>query len=101
MADLSIKNLKDGVAITVYVKPSSPKDRLMLVSDEIIVETKSPPRQNSANISVIKMLSKALFLQQNSISLLRGATDRVKVLHVQGITLAEASNRIQQACVRK
>lgn len=101
MVPLSIKSIKDGVVITVYVKPLSPRDRLVLLADEIIVETKSPPNQNRANISVIKLISKALLVQPNSISLIRGATDRVKVLYALGISLDEASNRLKIASIRK
>jgi len=98
---LSVRAAKNGVFITVYVKPSSSHDLVYLLSDEIIVETKAPPSNNKANTSVIKLLSKALSVPVASISLSHGAADRVKTLFIPCLSLAEANERLSLCPTKK
>jgi hypothetical protein len=74
----------DGVIITVYVYPSAKHDKID-TADGIEIHTREPPKGNSANFAVIKMLSKALDIPQREISIVRGATSRIKEIHVSGI----------------
>lgn len=73
-----------GVIVTVYVRPSARQERID-TADGIEIQTKEPPEGNRANVAVIKMLSKTLGVPENSISIIRGATSRVKEIHIAGI----------------
>ncbi len=85
---MAFKQIRNGVIVSVYVKPSSRKNEIAWVGDELHILTKEPPADSKANISVIKMLAKAVGIPQSSISMMRGQTARKKELLITGVTLS-------------
>ncbi len=79
---MSIKETKDGVIITVFVKPSSPRFSIELDGDEIIVHCTEEPVKGKVNKGLIKNLRK---LFNAEIELVSGATSRQKMLLIKGI----------------
>ena len=95
MIAVRAKVTKDGVIISVYVRPSAKQDRID-TKDGIEIHTREPPEGNRANIAVIKMLSRVLGIPKGKISIVRGAASRVKEIHMSGISL-DRLDRLMQA----
>ncbi|MBM5804624.1 MAG: DUF167 domain-containing protein [Candidatus Verstraetearchaeota archaeon] len=75
-----IKELKEDIIVTAFVKPSSRRDAIK-ISDELCVETREPPSRNRANLGVIKLLSKAAGVPGSSVFIIRGSTESEGDLH--------------------
>lgn len=88
-----------GIIVTVYVRPSARRD-MMIITDGIEIHTREPAEGNRANMAVLKMLSKALNIPRNRVSIVRGATSRVKELHIAGMA-PEGLERLAQIGDRK
>ena len=80
---MSITETKDGVILNVFVKPNSPKFRLELEGQEIVVHATEEPVQGKVNKEIIKELTKFLHAK---VELKSGATSRQKQFFVQGIS---------------
>lgn len=89
---MSIKEAKDGVIITVFVKPNAPKFRIELYGDEIVVHCTEEPVKGKVNKEIIKEFSKLLHAK---VELATGATSRQKQLFAQGIGKSRAEQLLQ------
>jgi uncharacterized protein (TIGR00251 family) len=79
---MSINETKDGVIITVFVKPNAPKFSTGLDGDEIVVHCTEEPVKGKVNREIIKEFSKLLHAK---VELASGTTSRQKQLFVQGV----------------
>jgi uncharacterized protein len=80
---MSIKETKDGVLLTLYVKPNSPRFQISLEAGEIVVHSTQEPIKGKVNKEIIKELTKLLHAK---VELASGATCRQKqflVLNVE------------------
>jgi uncharacterized protein (TIGR00251 family) len=77
----SISESKDGVLLTIYVKPNSPKFRLEQDGDELVVYATQEPEKGKVNKEILKEASKLLGF---GVELASGATSRQKVLLIRG-----------------
>jgi len=91
---LRIKELKEDIIVTAFVKPSSRRDAIK-ISDELCVETREPPSRNRANLGVIKLLSKAVGVPGSSVFIIRGSADKVKEIYIRGLGSAEFERRLE------
>jgi uncharacterized protein (TIGR00251 family) len=89
---MSIKETKNGVIITVFVKPNAPKFSIELDGDEIVVHSTEETEKGKVNKQIIKEFSKLLHAK---VELASGATSRQKQLFVQGITKSQAEQILQ------
>jgi uncharacterized protein (TIGR00251 family) len=78
---MSVTESKDGVLLTVYVKPNSPKFRLERDGDEIVVYATEEPEKGKVNKEILKEFTK---LFHAKVELMSGATSREKKLLVVG-----------------
>jgi uncharacterized protein (TIGR00251 family) len=78
---VSVVETKDGVLLTVYVKPNSSKFKLELVGDEIVVYVTQEPERGKVNREILKELTKTFHAK---VELASGATSREKKLLVIG-----------------
>ena len=90
---MNIKETKDGAKITIYVKPNSPKFKIELDGDEIVVHSTEEPAKGKVNKEIIKEFSRLLHAR---VDLASGATSRQKQLFVQGITKSQAEKLLVQ-----
>ena len=51
---MSINETKDGVIITIFVKPNAPKFSIELDDDEIVVHSTEEPEKGKVNKQIIK-----------------------------------------------
>jgi uncharacterized protein (TIGR00251 family) len=89
---MNINENKDGIIITIFVKPNSSKFRIKLEGDEIIVHSTQEPVKGKVNKEIIKEFSK---LMHAKVEITTGATSRQKQLFVQGIRKSQAEQLLQ------
>lgn len=77
---MKINETKDGVIITIFVKPNSPKFRIELDGDEIVVHCTEEPVKGKVNKEIIKEFTK---LFHTKVEIVFGATSRQKKLLIK------------------
>jgi hypothetical protein len=86
---------EDGVVIEVSVRPRSGRCRVAgLVAGRIRIEVTAAPEDGEATRQALATLAGALGVKTSQASLLRGARERHKTIHVQGVTLDTCCNRL-------
>ena len=88
---MSITETKDGVILSVFVKPNSAKFKIELDGDEIVLQCTEEPVKGKVNKEIIKELSKLLHIE---VELVSGATSRQKKLFVKGLRKKQVEERI-------
>jgi uncharacterized protein len=79
---MSIKETKDGVLLTVFVKPNSSQFKIELNGDEVVIYATEEPEKGKVNKEILKELTR---LFHAKVEIVSGATSREKKLHVAGI----------------
>jgi uncharacterized protein (TIGR00251 family) len=88
---MSITETKEGVILSVFVKPNSAKFKIELDGDEIVLHCTEEPVKGKVNKEIIKELSKLLHIE---VELVSGATSRQKKLFVKGLRKKQVEERI-------
>jgi uncharacterized protein len=89
---MSINETKDGVIITIFVKPNCPKFSVEIEGDEIIVHSTEEPVKGKVNKEIIKELSKILHVKVEFTS---GLTSKQKQLFVKGMDKQQAEQHLK------
>lgn len=91
MADASpFRTVADGLRVAVRLTPKAAQARIQGVAREadggtaLKVAVTAPPEAGKANTALIALLAKAWRLPKSSLSLVAGAGDRRKTLHLAG-----------------
>jgi uncharacterized protein (TIGR00251 family) len=90
---MSIAECKDGVILTVFVKPNSPKFQIELDGTEIVLHCTEEPVKGKVNKEIIKELTKLL---RAKVEVVSGATSKEKKLFVAGLDKAGAEQFFEQ-----
>jgi hypothetical protein len=90
---MSITETKDGVVITIYVKPNSPKFSIELDDAEIVVHSTQEPEKGKVNKEIIKEFSKILHAK---VELASGATSHQKKLFARGVVKSRVEQLLSQ-----
>jgi hypothetical protein len=91
---MKAKEVRDGILLDVYVKPSSKRDAV-LIHDEVQIETRDPPQRGKANQTSIKLLARALQVLPSDVVLVRGSTERCKIFLIKGLTMNDLGKRLR------
>jgi uncharacterized protein len=59
-----------------------------------VVRLTAPPVEGEANQALVRFLSRVLRVPPSSVSILRGATGREKVVRVEGLSAAEVLRKL-------
>jgi uncharacterized protein (TIGR00251 family) len=89
---MSISETKDGVIITIFVKHSSPKFKIEIDGDEIIVHSTEEPVKGKVNKEIIKEFTKLLHAK---VELASGFASKEKQLCVKGLGKQQAEQLLQ------
>ena len=89
---MSITQTKDGVIITIFVKPNASKFKIELDGHEIVVHCTEEPVKGKVNKEIIKEFSKLLHAK---VELASGTTSRRKQLFVKGMAKSQAEQLLQ------
>ena len=84
---MSIAETKDGVMLTIFVKPNSAKFKVELDGTEIVVYSTEEPIKGKVNKEIIKELSKLLHAK---VELASGATSKQKQFFIKGMDKQQA-----------
>ena len=79
---MSIEETKDGVSITIFVKPNSPKFKIEFHGPEIVVFSTEEPVKGKVNKEIIKEFTKLLHAK---VELTSGFTSKEKQLLIKGM----------------
>jgi uncharacterized protein (TIGR00251 family) len=90
---MKINETKEGTIISIFVKPNSPKFKLKLDGEDIIVYSTEEPVKGKVNKEIIKELTK---LFHAKVELVSGATAKEKQLFVSGMTKQAVQNRLNE-----
>ncbi|RVU36596.1 DUF167 domain-containing protein [Hwanghaeella grinnelliae] len=80
----------DGVTVSVRLTPKASANRIQGLAEDaaggvvLKAAVTAPPEKGKANAALIKLLAKAWSLPKTSLTVISGATDRNKVLHIEG-----------------
>ena len=89
---MSVTETKDGVIITVFVKPNSPKFKIELDGEEIVVHCTEEPVKGKVNKEIIKEFTK---LFHAKVELASGFTSKEKQLSVKGMRKHQAEQLLK------
>ena len=89
---MSIKETKDGVSITIFVKPNSSKFKIEFDGTEIVVYSTEEPIKGKVNKEIIKEFTKLLHAK---VELTSGFTSKEKHFSVKGISKQKAEQFLQ------
>ena len=81
--------------IAVRVIPRSSRNSLEWEQGTLKARLMAPPVNGAANEALVALLAERLELPKRSISIVRGATGRQKIVDIQGITLEEVERKIR------
>jgi uncharacterized protein len=91
-----IKATSHGISLTLVIAPRSGRDEVAgIVGNAIKIKLKAPPVEGRANEALLDFLAKQLSVPRPSVNILSGATGRHKVVTVAGLSVEEASRRLQ------
>jgi len=81
--------------LTVRVIPRSSRNAIEWDQGVLKAHITAPPVDGAANDALIALLAERLGLPRRSISIVRGATGRQKIVEIAGMTEAEVTARLQ------
>ena len=83
------------VRLAVKVKPkSSPQGITGVHNGELVMRISAPALDNKANFALVAFLAKKLGIKKTEVLLVNGEKSRSKLLELSGLSLAEASTRL-------
>lgn len=85
-----------GVKITLKVIPNAPRNEVVGWRGEALtIKLTAPPLEGRANTQLCKFLAEVFGVSTADVVLLQGETSRRKVVHVAGMSAAEARGRLK------
>jgi uncharacterized protein len=80
---MSLKETKEGIVLSIFVKPNSPKFKIDLDGGEVVVYATEEPEKGKVNKEIIKELTKLFHAQ---VALVSGFTSKQKQFIIKGTT---------------
>ena len=82
--------------ITVRVQPNAKRTEMVRLEDGVLyLRIAAPPVKGKANAALLAFLSDILGVSKSRLSIEKGATSRMKVIAIEGMTQEEVSERIK------
>jgi len=86
---LIVRDLSDGVELTVKVVPGASRGRLVgVLGDCLKITTSAPAEKGKANAAAAKILAKVLALDPRHVTLTAGQKSHRKKFRIDGISAA-------------
>ncbi len=83
---LTVSQRDGAVRFSVRVQPRASRSAIVgLHGDALKVAVHAPPVDGAANAAVVELLAAALGVPQRAVSVVSGATARLKLVEVQGV----------------
>lgn len=85
----------DGIRLSVKVVPGASRSRVAGVLDRALrVAVAAPPEGGRANAEVIELLAEVLGVKRAAIRIVRGQTQRLKIVQISALTTGDAASKI-------
>ena len=86
------------VRVPVHVRPKSSRSAILGVRERVLdVALTAPPADGAANAELLKLLAHALDVRRGDLAIVVGASNRNKLVEVNGMTRDAARDRLVQA----
>ena len=100
-AQTAIKETPRGVSLALTVVPRSARDEVVgQEGDAIKIRLKAPPVDGKANAALVDLLADRLGVARSDIRMLSGASGRHKVVHIAGLSVIQAQERLLTPAAR-
>ena len=94
---IPVKASHGGVSFAVKVQPRARRNAITgLLGEALKLALTAPPVEGRANEAVIKFFAALFEIPRSSVTIASGATNRIKRVHVAGITPAIVQQRLQR-----
>lgn len=94
---LTLRDTPDGCILPVRVHPGARKSDITGIHDgSLKISLTTPPTDGRANDALIGFLSKLLQIPRARITLISGATSRIKTLHIAAKSAAEVQAALSE-----
>ena len=92
---IPIKHHTGGVTFTVKIHPRAKRDGISgVVGDALKIDLTAPPVEGRANEAVTRFFAEFLKVPRSSVTIASGKTNRLKVIHITGITAEDLRQRL-------
>lgn len=88
---MSLRETGEGVILSIFVKPNSPKFKIELDGTEVVVYATEEPERGKVNKEILKELTKIFHAQVDFVS---GMTSKQKILLLKGTTKAQVEEAL-------
>ncbi len=93
--DIALKAVGNGVVLAVKAVPGAKRSRIVgVLGDCLKIATSAPAEKGKANADIARLLASALDVPAKTVSIHAGQTNPRKQFLIDGMTLAEASQRL-------
>ena len=81
--------------VAIRVQPRASRDQVLGLRDgAIAIQLKAPPVDGEANAALLRFVARALGVRPRSVALVRGQTNRMKWIQVEGLTAEAVQERL-------
>ena len=88
---MMIEEDESGIRLWVHVQPRASRTEIVgLHGDSLKIRLAAPPVDNAANEALVDFLGERFAVRKHAVTIVSGAQSRAKVVHVAGITAADA-----------
>lgn len=86
----------DGVSIRIAAQPNARRNEIVgLHGDALKIKVASPPVEGAANAALVEFLAELLGVPRRAVELAKGATGRQKIIHIKGVSVADACRLLE------
>ena len=98
MSLVTMKQNEKRATIEVHLQPGARKNEITGFKGEVLyIKVTAAPEKGQANQALIELLADVLDTAKSSLTLLRGAASRSKVVAVEGMDAADLKARLDAA----
>ncbi|MBI5865779.1 MAG: YggU family protein [Planctomycetes bacterium] len=95
MKDVQITASGGGVQLTVKVVPGASRTKVAGGWNQALrVAVSAPPEDGRANAELVEFLATVFGVKRAAVSIVRGNTQRVKLVQVRGVDVATAQQKL-------
>ena len=92
---IPVRDHSGGVSFAVKVHPRAKRDGISgAIGNALKIDLTAPPVEGKANEAVTSFFSRLLKVPRSSVTIASGKTNRMKVIHVAGITAEQLRQRL-------